>query len=70
MIGFPKIVKQVVRIDDTPLDIFELKNNISKCGPEFTLKANNFRGILEELEVMISSITEKFNIVFGENIFG
>ena len=69
MIGFPKIVKQAVSIDDTPIDISELKNNIKKCGPEFNLKANDFRGILAELNDIASNITEEFNNIFGENIF-
>jgi len=69
MVGFPKIVKQAVDINDTPIGIEEFKNNIGKCGPEFVLKAKDFRGLLAELNDIVSSITDEFNNVFGENIF-
>jgi len=69
MVGFPKLVKQAVNIDDTPINISEFKNNIKKCGTEFDLESNDFRGILSELNDIVSNITEEFNDVFGENIF-
>ena len=69
MVGFPKIAKQAVDIDDTPIDIEEFKDSISKCGPEFNLTANNFREILAELNEIVSAITDEFKEVFGENIF-
>ena len=53
----------------TPIGIEEFKNNIGKCGPEFVLKAKDFRGLLAELNDIVSSITDEFNNVFGENIF-
>ncbi len=69
MVCFPKIVKQAVDINDTPIDLEEFKNTISKCGPEFVLTAKNFRGILAELNDIVLSITDEFNNVFGKNIF-
>jgi hypothetical protein len=69
MVGFPKIVKESVDINGTHISIEEFKNSFSKCGPEFMLTAKTFRGFLTELNVIVTSITDEFNNVFGNNIF-
>ncbi|OHU84112.1 MULTISPECIES: restriction endonuclease [Pseudoalteromonas] len=55
---------------DGPVCIDDYKRKyVETMGDEFTFKSNTYRGLLEEFCLMLSSIENQFNDIFGENIF-
>jgi hypothetical protein len=53
-----------------PICIDEYKNKFKEhMGDEFKFEAETYRGLMLELCEMLSQIEQKFNSLFGENIF-
>jgi restriction system protein len=52
-----------------PENIADIKNIFAQLGEEFRFESIYFRDLLGELTQKVNMVTEKFNDVFGENIF-
>lgn len=52
-----------------PEDIEKAKSKLAELGDEFSFTSLYFRDFLAELRRKVSDVTEKFNNVFGANIF-
>ena len=52
-----------------PDDVEDLKSKFAKLGKEFIFESEYFRDLLVEIKTKVTEVTEKFNEVFGENIF-
>jgi len=52
-----------------PGDIENLRGKLAELGEEFNFKSQYFRDLLIEIRQKVTSVTEKFNKVFGGNIF-
>ncbi|HNZ64270.1 MAG TPA: restriction endonuclease [Smithella sp.] len=52
-----------------PENITDIKDKFAQLGEEFRFESNYFRDFLAELTQKVNIVTEKFNDVFGTNIF-
>ena len=67
MVSAPKIFQKDRK--KIPESIEEFKSKISDIDAEFSLNSEYFRDLLNELFSIIDEATEKFNNLFGKNIF-